>query len=149
RMSSLSECLPFAVHFEEEQRKVEAAVDQLQAAFFQAPREAGANEAERTRQLVEELSQLLRRLREHHADQTSGCVEEAVSRTRRLASTASALEREHGQLRQYLEQIIHAVRKYGFTRQTAASIEHDFNEFAENLCDHQAAVHRLIERGFN
>jgi hemerythrin-like domain-containing protein len=95
---------------------------------------------------ADHLQDLQRMLVAHFVEEEEGgCLEEAVVRCPQLGPQRTALEAEHGQLKQQLENLVEHVRH---PHVGAPHVRTAYRAFADQLRAHEAGESEVLERAF-
>lgn len=113
-------------------------------------RELLGKEADQARQkALLRLGGLRNHLAAHFAEEEcEGCLEEAVSRRPSLAGEVKQIVAEHRGLMSDLDQMVEKLR-VGATPREIATIETEFEAFAERLIDHERREQEAVQAGLN
>jgi len=145
-MRDLQDCLPYVKHLHMEHRRLNEVLRRISGLFAPADSQQSSNIPT---QLVGSLADLRAELSHHFAaEESGGCMEEAVSRCPGLSPDAKKVEAEHVVLLQKLDDVIQ--RATSQPRQTVgvASLKQEFQLFADTLRQHEAAENRILQMGF-
>jgi hypothetical protein len=93
---------------------------------------------------------LREQMRLHFAKEAAGgVIEEAVARLPRLAREAAAVEREHPELLQCIDQAIKLAEQAGPSTEEWENVRTSVEAFVVRILAHEAAENLLLQLGFN
>jgi len=142
------ECLAYVTLLRDEHCRLKDCVQQIEqqwASHVASAPAAGGN----TSQVLDSLRALRAELAAHfEAEESGGCIEQAVSRQASLSQEAIELEHEHPVLIGQLDDLIEEMRSCQKQREPTDAIHHRFECFAEQLGNHESMENRILEKGF-